>query len=101
MAGVFAFNTFSTVVSEADTRAWQTIPEHVHIARFRLPADRRSIVLRNALTGKACEIAMPAVGAGTSVVWFTDARGFATVNVLDIGGKGAPTWARTTSLIYP
>jgi hypothetical protein len=29
MLGVFAYNTFSTVISEADTRAWQTVPEHV------------------------------------------------------------------------
>jgi len=103
MAGVFAFNTFSTVISEADTRAWQTIPEHVHLARFRLPADRNSIVLRNALTGRACEVALPQepAGAGTRLVWFTDVRGFATVNVMTLGGKGSPTWARTTSLLYP
>ena len=103
MAGVFAFNTFSTVISEADTRAWQTIPEHVHLARFRLPADRSSIVLRNAHTGRACEVALPKepAGAGTRIVWFTDVRGFATVNVVTLGGKGVPAWARTTSLLYP
>ena len=103
IAGVFAYNTFSTVISEADTRAWQTVPEHVHLARFRLPAERSSLVLRNALTGKACEIALPqeSAGAGTRIVWFTDARGFATVSVFTIGAKSAPTWARTTSLIYP
>ena len=103
MAGVFAFNTFSTVISEADTRAWQTIPEHVHLARFRLPADRSSIVLRNAHTGRACEVALPkeSAGAGTRIVWFTDVRGFATVNVVTLGGKGVPAWARTTSLLYP
>ena len=28
MAGVFAYNTFSTVITEADTRGWQTVPEH-------------------------------------------------------------------------
>ena len=103
MAGVFAFNTFSTVISEADTRAWQTIPEHVHLARFRLPADRSSIVLRNAHTGRACEVALPKepAGAGTRIVWFTDVRGFATVNVVTLGGRGVPAWARTTSLLYP
>ena len=103
IAGVFAYNTFSTVISEADTRAWQTVPEHVHLARFRLPTERSSLVLRNALTGKACEIALPqeSAGAGTRIVWFTDARGFATVSVFTIGAKSTPTWARTTSLIYP
>ena len=101
MASVFAFNTFSTVISEADTRAWQTIPEHVHLARFRLPADRNSIVLRNALTGRTCEVALPQepAGSGARLVWFTDVRGFATVNVMTLGGKGSPTWARTTSLL--
>ena len=101
--GVFAFNTFSTVVSEADTRAWQTVPEHVHLARFRLPEGKNSIVLRNALNGRACEIVLPqeSAGAGTRLVWFTDVRGFATVSTVTVGGKGRPTWARTTSLLYP
>ena len=103
MVGVFAFNTFSTIISEADTRAWQTVPEHVHLARFRLPAEKSSLVLRNALTGRACEIALPpdAPNAGASLVWFTDVRGFATVSVMSLGGKGQPTWARTTSLLNP
>ena len=101
MAGVFAYNTFSTVITEADTRCWQTVPEHVHLARFRLPADKTSIVLRNALTGRACEVALPAesAGASTRLVWFTDVRGFATVSVFAVGGKGAPTWARAPSLL--
>ena len=102
MAGVFTYNTFSTVISEADTRAWQTVPEHVHLARLRIPAGSPSIVLRNALTGHACEVALPAAGGGgTRLVWFTDARGFATVSVLTVGGKETPSWARTTSLLYP
>jgi len=103
MLGVFAFNTFSTVISEADTRAWQTVPEHVHLARLRLPAGQNSLVLRNALTGRACEIALPStpVGAGTRLVWFTDVRGFATVSTVTVGGKGQPTWARTISLLQP
>ena len=103
MLGVFAFNTFSTVISEADTRAWQTVPEHVHLARFRLAEGKNSLVLRNALTGRACEVALPSDGAngGTRLVWFTDVRGFATVSVVSVGGKGTPTWARTTSLLNP
>ena len=103
MAGVFAFNTFSTVISEADTRAWQTIPEHVHLARFRLPEGNNSLVLRNALTGRACEVALPpdSAGAGTRLVWFSDMRGFATVSIVTVGGKGTPSWARTTSLLGP
>ena len=101
--GVLAFNIFSTAVNEADTRAWQTIPEHVHLSRFRLPAGRNSIVLRNTLTGRACEVALPqdSAGSGTRLVWFSDVRGFATVSVITLGGKSAPTWARTTSLLNP
>lgn len=101
--GVFVFNVFSTTVNEADTRAWQTIPEHVHLARFRLPAGQNSIVLRNALTGRACEVALPTepAGAGTRLVWFSDVRGFATVSVITLGGKSASTWARTVSLLNP
>ena len=99
--GVMAVNATSTALSEADTRAWQTLPEHVHLARLRLPAGTGSIVLRNALTGKACEIALPQDGAGTGtrLVWFTDLRGFATVSVATIGGRAQPVWARTVSLI--
>ena len=103
MLGVFAYNTFSTVISEADTRAWQTVPEHVHLARLRLPEGQGSLVLRNALTGRACEIVLPPapVGAGTRLVWFTDVRGFATVSTVTVGGRGEATWARTTSLLQP
>ena len=99
--GVMAFNAASTAISEADTRAWQTVPEHVHLARFRLPAGSTSMVLRNAMNGRACEVTLPAGDAGTQIVWFTDVRGFATVNIMSLGGKSAPTWARTASLIYP
>ena len=99
--GVFAFNATSTALSEADTRAWQTVPEHVHLARFRLPAGANSIILRNAMTGRACEVTLPEDNAGTRLVWFTDVRGFATVDIMSVGGKSVPAWARTSSLIYP
>lgn len=103
MLGVFAFNVTSTVISEADTRAWQTIPEHVQIARIRLPPDARSIVLRNARTGRSCEIALTPGGAGTRFVWFTDVRGFATASVFSLSGGSQPTWTRMPSLLgqYP
>ena len=101
MLGVFAYNTTSTAISEADTRAWQTVPEHVHLARFRLPAGSNSMVLRNSMNGRACEVTLPADDAGTQIVWFTDVRGFANVNIMSVGGRSAPTWARTASLIYP
>ena len=101
MAGVFAYNAFSTVITEADTRCWQTVPEHVHLARLRVPEGTSSLTLRNALTGRACEIALPPSGGGTRLVWFSDARGFATASVLTVGGKGTPAWTRTTSLLYP
>ena len=99
--GVFAFNTFSTVITEADTRCWQTVPEHVHLARLRVPEGTASLNLRNVRTGRACTVALPPSGGGTRLVWFSDARGFATASVLTVGGKGAPTWTRTTSLLYP
>ena len=101
IAGVFAYNVFSTAVTEADTRCWQTVPEHVHLARLRIPEGTASITLRNALTGRACAVALPPSGGGTRLVWFSDARGFATASVLTVGGKGTPAWTRTTSLLYP
>ena len=102
-AGVFAYNAFSTAAIEADTRCWQTVPEHVHVSRFRLPEGSHSFVLRNALTGKASEIVLPeeSAGTGTRLVWFTDVRGFATVNIVTVGVSGSPTWGRTASLINP
>ena len=101
--GVLAFNVFSTTINEADTRAWQTLPEHVHLARFRLPAGHPGIVLRNALTGRMCEVALPQEQAqdGTRLVWVSDVRGFASVGVMTLDGKSAPTWTRTASLLNP
>ena len=98
--GVLAYNATSTIISEADTRAWQTLPEHVHLGRFALPAGKNSITVRNARTGRACEIAVPPSG-GTKLVWVSDIRGFATVTVLTLGAKGTPSWSRISSLIGP
>ena len=98
MLGVLAYNTTSTVISEADTRAWQTVPEHVQLARFALPAGKNALTVRNARTGRACEVAIPP-GGGTRIVWISDARGFATVTVLTLGANGTPTWTRVPSLL--
>lgn len=100
MLGVFAYNLTSTVITEADTRAWQTVPEHVHLGRLALPAGKNSITIRNARTGRACEIAVP-LGGGTKLVWVSDIRGFATVTVLTVGANGTPSWSRISSLIGP
>jgi len=98
--GVLAYNAASTAINEADTRAWQTVPEYVQLARFRLPAGQERLVVRNARTGRACEIAMPP-GGGTRIVWITDVRGFATASVFSVGAKSEPTWARMPSLLNP
>ena len=98
--GVLAYNATRTVIDEADTRAWQTVPEHVHLARLGVPASAKSLTLRNAGTGRSCEVPLPD-GAGTTIVWFTDARGFATVTVMPFKRKGSATWARTESLLAP
>lgn len=105
MAGVLAYNAISTAVSEADTRAWQTLPEHVQIARLRIPSGQNCVTLRNPSTGRSCEIAIPAEPSGTAthIVWVTDVRGFATAGVVTVGGSAVarPTWSRTVSLLHP
>ena len=100
MLGVLAYNVTSTVISEADTRAWQTIPEHVHLGRLSLPAGKGSLTVRNTRTGRSCEVAVPP-GGGTRLVWISDARGFATVTVLSVGAKGEPAFSRIPSLLAP
>lgn len=100
--GVLAYNVTSTVITEADTRAWQTLPEHVQLARFRLPPGQNSIVVRNARTGRACEVAIPdGGGRGPLLVWLTDVRGFATANVMTIGAPSTSVWTRLASLLTP
>ncbi|MBR1587041.1 MAG: hypothetical protein IJ658_01830 [Kiritimatiellae bacterium] len=96
--GVLLYNTTSTVIAEADTRAWQTVPEHVQLARLALPAGKGSLTVRNARTGRACEVAVPHDG-GTKIVWISDARGFATATVLTVGARGTPSWSRIPSLL--
>ena len=98
--GVLLFNAASTAVNEADTRAWQTVPEFVHMARLRVPEQAHSITLRNAAAGRMCEVPLPEVADGTVLVWFTDVRGFATVTTIPIGWKGQAGWARTESLLW-
>ena len=96
--GVFLYNTTSSALAEADTRMWQTVPEHVQLARLALPAGKDSLTVRNARTGQACQVAVPQDG-GTKIVWISDVRGFATVSVLTVGAKGTPAWARIPSLL--
>ncbi len=100
MLSVLAYNATSTAISEADTRAWQTVPEYVQLARLRLPPGQERLVLRNARTGRACEVAVPSVG-GTRIVWITDVRGFATASILAVGAQCTPAWARMPSLLGP
>ncbi len=100
MLGVLAYNATSTAINEADTRAWQTVPEHVHLGRLSLPAGKSSLTVRNARTGRACAITVPP-GGGTKLVWITDVRGYATATVLTVGAKGTPSWARIPSLLAP
>ena len=97
--GVLLYNAASTTVNEADTRAWQTVPEFVHMARLRVPEQAHSLTLRNVATGRHCEVQLPDVADGTVLVWFTDVRGFATVTTIPIGWKGQAGWARTESLL--
>ena len=97
--GVLLVNIASTAVNEADTRAWQTVPEFVHMARLRVPAEAHSLTLRNVATGRGCEVQLPDGGDGTTIVWFTDVRGFATVTTIPFGWNGQAGWARTESLL--
>lgn len=95
--GVLLYNVTSTAVSEADTRAWQTVPEHVQLARLALPPGKDSLTVRNARTGLACEVAVPHDG-GTKIVWITDAYGYSSATVLTVGAKGTPTWSKISPL---
>ena len=99
MLGVLAYNLTSTVVTEADTRAWQTVPEYVQIARLPLPQGKSSLTVRNANTGRSCEVMVPHDG-GTKIVWISDVRGWATATVLTVGANGVPTWAQIPSLLF-
>lgn len=96
--GVLLYNVTSTAISEADTRAWQTVPEHVQLARLALPPGKDSLTVRNARTGLACEVAVPHDG-GTKIVWISDAFGFASATVLTVGANSAPTWTKISSLL--
>jgi len=101
MLGVLAYNAASTAINEADTRAWQSVPEHVHLARLSLPAGAGGVTVRNARTGRACQVAVPP-GGGTKIVWITDVRGFATAGVFSVSANGRPaTWERIPSLLNP
>lgn len=100
MAGVLVWNVFAMVTDEADTRGWQTLPQHVHLARFRVPPGADGFTLRNARTGKAAQIAVPRNVAGPVLVWVSDIHRFATVGVVPMAG-GTPSWTKAASLLFP
>lgn len=100
--GTMAYNATSTILTEADTRVWLTLPEYVQLARLRLQPEQKSIVIRNTQTGRSCEVVIPeGAGRGMLLIWITDVCGFATANVMEIGATGPSVWHRTTSLLNP
>ena len=83
-AAVFAFNTTKTITDEADTRAWITIPEHVHFARVRVPKAAGGIVLRNTAGGKTLDVEIPGDAGGKCIVWVSDTGRSSTVDAIPI-----------------
>lgn len=98
--GVLAFNVFGTATDEADTRCWQTLPEHVHIARVRCPPGAASLTVRNAGTGKSCTVEIPSGAPGPVLAWISDIHAYATVGVAPLA-RGKATWKKTASLLNP
>ena len=83
-AAVLAFNATKTITDEADTRAWITIPEHVHFARVRVPKTAGRIVLRNAAGGKTLEVEIPSDAGRKCIVWVSDTGRSSTVDAIAI-----------------
>lgn len=98
MLGVLAFNVCSTVVSEADTRCWQTLPECVQVARLSRTVSDGVLTIRNDAAGRSLEVPLPADVKGPLLVWVSDVCGYSTISVMPLGG-GASQWKKEQSLI--
>ena len=95
--GVLGYNIFHTVVSEADTRSWLTLPECVRLARFPRDPAAKVVTIRNA-AGGVIEAPIPENAKGPVIVWVTDFCGFATATSVALGG-GRVEFLRTGSLV--
>lgn len=96
--GVLIYNTASTIVCEADTRCWTTLPECVQLARLkRVPGASSVRIARQG--GQAMDVALPSC-PGPVLVWVTDVGAYAQVSVLPVSPQApASPAARVTSLV--
>ena len=96
--GVLVYNAASTVVCEADTRCWTTLPECVQLARLKRTPGATSVRIARA-GGQAMDVALPSC-SGPVLVWVTDVGSSAQVSVLPFSQQvPAPPPVRVTSLV--
>lgn len=87
---ILLVNTLSTVFTRADTRAWYTIPQVVHVARMRVPAGKSNLSVVNRLNGRQVELPV-SVNAGESrLVWMADLGGRIQGAMASFGKGGQP-----------
>lgn len=89
--GVLAFNTLSTIINKADTRAWYTLPMGCQLYRGPVQPGEHVFELRNRNTGFVTRVPVTVSAGETRLVWVADIGGNARVATASLNGKGAPT----------
>jgi len=89
--GVIAASAVQTVLTEADTRAWYTLPMNVQVLRSALPAGEHTLLLKNLGNGINMELPILLAEGETRIVWVADIAGRAWGTSATLHGRGAPT----------
>jgi hypothetical protein len=98
--GVLAFNSISTLINKADTRAWYTLPAISYLTCHPVQPGKSTITLRNPATGYTIDVPVD-VGVGERrLIWIADIEGCSRIGTAPLNGKGVkPTFAVSDSLI--
>jgi uncharacterized protein len=97
---VLAFNTVSTVINKADTRAWHTLPAIAYLSCHAVEPGRRNVTLHNPATGYTICLPVEIAQGERRLIWIADIEGCSRVGTASLSGKGTqPTFVTDGSLL--
>jgi len=88
--GVAAFNLGSAILNKADTRAWYTLPQVVHLYRGNIEPGDYTLSLVNQANGRTVSFPVSVARGETRLIWVGDPAGRSRVVTASMNGVGAP-----------
>ena len=97
---VLAFNSISTLINKADTRAWYTLPAISYLTCHPVKPGKQTLTIRNPATGYTVDIPVEVAAGERRILWIADIEGCSRIGTASLNGKGAkPTFKIDDSLL--